>query len=232
MLSKIHKYDNLKLFHSSHEGEIYICDDDKIMIKVYYSDNIDPDFDSIIKIVNISIKLSELIPEYVPKVHLKYESFDYIALIMEKIDGMTLSQYLKINTNNHINIIIKIVNSLYNAVTSLHNVGYIHGDLHGNNIILCDDYRIKLIDFGQSDFIGSINESDENIKGIDVDYLDLKYYISLLIFPEFNKLTIIETIKNIKSLNVKNVIDYDEYPETANMLYNTLNAIPEPILFY
>jgi len=49
MLSKIDKYDNLRLYHTSHESELYITNDESIIIKVYYFNNIDPDFDDIMK---------------------------------------------------------------------------------------------------------------------------------------------------------------------------------------
>lgn len=96
------KYVNLQLIHSSHEGELYETDDKTIIIKVYYSDNIDPDFDSIVKIVDISENVSKLIPKYVPKIYLRYETKEYIALVMERINGITLSEYLTSKPENDI----------------------------------------------------------------------------------------------------------------------------------
>lgn len=229
MLKTIDKYNNLKLYHSSHEGELYICDDESIIIKVYYLDNIDPDFDSIIKIVDISINTSKLIPEYVPKIYLKYETLDYIALIMERINGITLNEYLKLNINSNIKSIDEIVSSLYTTVLNLHNIGYTHGDLHGNNIIVYNDNKVKLIDFGQSGLVGEMSASNENIPEIYSDYLYLKYYIGILIFPTLERSSIAITIKAIKDLTIKDVINYDQFPLLANKLFSMLNSFPNEI---
>lgn len=228
--TSIDKYSNLKLYHSSHEGELYICDDESIIIKVYYLDNIDPDFDSIIKIVDISINASKIIPEYVPKIYLKYKTKDYIALIMERINGITLNEYLKLNlNNNNIKSIGEIVSSLYTTVLALHNIGYTHGDLHGNNIIIYDNNKVKLIDFGQSELVGKMSASDENIPEIYSDYLYLKYYLALFIFPQLEQSSIAITIKTIKDFTIKDIINYDRYPELANNLYKLLNSFPKAI---
>jgi serine/threonine protein kinase len=227
MLSKIDKYDNLKLYHSSHEGELYTTDDKSIIIKVYYLD--DPDFNSIIKIVDISMNVSKLIPEYVPEIYLKYETKDYIALVMERINGITLSEYLSSKRNDNISIIAKLVISLYEAALALHNSGYTHGDLHGNNIIIHNDHKIKLIDFGQSNLVNSMSASDENIPEIYGDYLYLKYHIAVLIFPKLEPSTIVVIIKTIKDFTVKDVMEYDQFPEIANSLFNILNTFPKAI---
>lgn len=224
--TNLDKYTNLQLYYSSHEGELYITDDTSVIIKVYYFDNIDPDFDSIINIVNICMDVSKLIPEYVPEIYLKYETNNYTALVMEKINGITLAKYLVSRENHNIDTTFKIISSLCNAVFALHDAKYIHGDLHGNNIMIYDDYKIKLIDFGQSDSIDSISASDDspNIYG---DYLCLKYYIARLIFPKLEESNIVVTIKTIKNFTVEDVIGYDEFPELADKLYNILDSFPK-----
>lgn len=226
--TNIDKYDNLQFYYSSHEGELYTTDDKLIIIKVYYLDNIDRDLNSIIKIIDILMNVSKLIPEYVPEIYLKYETKDYIALVMERINGITLSEYLTTNKNRD-HIISKIVDSLYKTVYAFHDIGYTHGDLHGNNIIIYNDHKIKLIDFDQSDLVGSMSASDENIPEIYSDYLSLKYYIALLIFPTLEKSSISVIIKTIKEFTIKNVIEYELFPEKANKLYNLLNSFPKSI---
>lgn len=227
--TNINKYNDLQLYYSSHEGELYITDDKSIIIKVYYFDNIDPDFDSIIKICDISMKVSKLIPNYVPEIYLRYETNYYIALVMDRINGITLNEYLESRQNYTINISSKIVISLYEAVFAFHNGGYIHGDLHGNNIIIHDDYKVKLIDFGESDLVGSMSASDENIPKIYQDYLYLKYYVALLIFPTLEIDNVATVIKIIRDFTVKDVIGYYKSSELANRLFNILNSFPKAI---
>lgn len=227
--TNIDKYNNLQLYCSSHEGELYITEDKSVIIKVYYFDNIDPDSDSIIKICDISVVVSKLIPNYVPKIHLKYVTNDYIALVMERINGISLNEYLALKRNYMIDTSYKIVISLHEAVIAFHDSGYIHGDLHGNNIIIYDDYKVKLIDFGESDLVNSMSSSDENIPGIYQDYLFLKYYIALLIFPTLKMDSVVTVIKTIRDFTVKDVIGYYQFPELANELYDILNSFPKAI---
>jgi len=160
---------------------------------------------------------------------MRYETNDYVALIMERINGITLCEYLNMKRDNNIHITTKIITSLYEAAIGLHTSGYVHGDLHGKNIIVLNDYKIKLVGFGQSDLVNSMSASDENIPNIYGDYLYLKYYIALLIFPKLEQSSIAMTIKNIRNLTIKDVLEYDQFPELSNKLYNILNSFPKAI---
>ena len=44
------------------------------------------------------------------------------------------------------------------ALTHLHALGYVHGDIKPNNIIVAEDGTVKIIDFGQSCAVGTIKE--------------------------------------------------------------------------
>lgn len=86
---------------------------------------------------------------------------------------------------------------------ALHDAGYLHGDLHGNNIIILDDYEVKLIDFGQSDLVDSVSASDEFTPGVYSDYLYLKFYIARLIFPGLEVSSIAGIIKTIRDFTAQ-----------------------------
>ena len=72
---------------------------------------------------------------------------DDLVMIMELIDGVTLQKILerrRLNINQSINLIRQVVN----ALTYAHASGVIHRDVSTANIIVCEDGRVKLTDFG------------------------------------------------------------------------------------
>ena len=85
-----------------------------------------------------------------------YEFFEanntaYIA--MEYLEGEGLNKYL----HSHNDIVdveyaVKIGQAIAEALSKLHAVGIIHRDISPDNIYLCNDGNIKLIDFGAARF--------------------------------------------------------------------------------
>ena len=106
-LPKIPGYTGLKLFHSGPEGDVYTTDHVNVMIKVFDYTGDQYDDEQIRRISEISINLSKQIPEYVPEIYQKYETDEFLSLVMKKIHGVTLSKYLS-ERNDGILIIRKI----------------------------------------------------------------------------------------------------------------------------
>ena len=72
-------------------------------------------------------------------------------IIMEYLDGVTLNEFLK-NRRLDIQTSHQVILSICNALKTIHAVGIIHRDISPDNIFLCYDNRIKLIDFGTARF--------------------------------------------------------------------------------
>lgn len=92
-----------------------------------------------------------------------FETNNTAYLVMEFLDGETLRE--KMNVNNEkmsydeaINIIMPIMN----ALKIVHGKGIIHKDISPDNIFLCNDGRVKLIDFGAAKFGDSQITVQEN----------------------------------------------------------------------
>lgn len=47
-----------------------------------------------------------------------------------------------------------MVRQLFDAVVDLHRMGYIHADIKPGNVLVTDDFRVKLIDFGMAARLG------------------------------------------------------------------------------
>lgn len=103
----------------------------------------------------------------VPKIYDYFRSGDRYILVIELL-GMTLCRYILLhkNTNDYNNI----VNDIVNKLKIYHDAGFIHGDLHCNNIMIND--KIYLIDFDRI-------SNDDSVKNDINTLLDSIYFIPL-----------------------------------------------------
>ena len=78
-----------------------------------------------------------------------FEANGTAYIVMEFLEGMTLKQYIdrsggRIDESMAINVIFALMATL----ETVHNAGVVHRDIAPDNIFVCNDKRIKLIDFG------------------------------------------------------------------------------------
>ena len=88
----------------------------------------------------------------------------YLCRIYEISDGMTLTDYANGETlaeHDALNITCSICQGLY----ALHNSGIVHRDIKPDNIIICDDNNVKIIDFDISKIYKSNQRSDTQTLG-------------------------------------------------------------------
>lgn len=80
----------------------------------------------------------------VPSIYDYFKSGDRYVLVMELL-GMSLCRYLTIhpNTKDYQELAKRIVN----IIKIFHDAGFIHGDLHCNNVMISMDNKPYLIDF-------------------------------------------------------------------------------------
>lgn len=69
-------------------------------------------------------------------------------VISEYLDGETLDKLIKKSGNISQEESIKITKNVLSALYMLHSRGYIHRDIDPSNVMLCNDGKIKIIDFG------------------------------------------------------------------------------------
>ena len=79
-------------------------------------------------------------------------------LIQERARGVDLAHEWKYPLENTINIFIQACR----ALEALHKVGYVHADLKPDNILVDDQFGVKLIDFG---FAAPIGQKISGFKG-------------------------------------------------------------------
>lgn len=83
-----------------------------------------------------------------------FEENNTAYIVMEFLDGISLSQYLH-ESEGIIDVAsgIQITEAIANALVKIHEKGIIHRDVSPDNIFLCVNGRIKLIDFGGYDYL-------------------------------------------------------------------------------
>ncbi len=77
-----------------------------------------------------------------------------VFVLMEMVDGVTLEHQRPTDLIQMCQICGKIADGL----ESMHEGGYVHADIKPNNIIVTDDWSVKIIDFGQSCQIGTVKQ--------------------------------------------------------------------------
>ncbi|MBE5935960.1 MAG: extracellular solute-binding protein [Lachnospiraceae bacterium] len=78
-------------------------------------------------------------------------------IVMELLEGISLNNYLMKQTRKlPMDEIMNITMSVCSALKDLHEIGIIHRDVSPDNIYMCSNGKIKLIDFGAARF--SLNE--------------------------------------------------------------------------
>ena len=92
-----------------------------------------------------------------------FEENNTAYIVMEYLDGITLKQVLeekgKLTDEETLEIMFPIMNALH----ALHSENILHRDVSPDNIFICNDGQIKLIDFGAARFSDVDNEMTRSI---------------------------------------------------------------------
>ena len=81
-------------------------------------------------------------------VHALRETSFGLFMIMEYVQAKTISEWMREKGKFSVTETIAIGKQILNAIGHAHKVGVIHRDIKPNNILLCEDGTIKVMDFG------------------------------------------------------------------------------------
>jgi non-specific serine/threonine protein kinase len=159
------------------------------------------------------------------------ETDDDIFIVMEYIDGVELKNKINsgtIPTDEAIGISIQIAKGLEAA----HNKGIVHRDIKSSNIMITDDGKVKIMDFGLAKIKGGTNVtkigttvgtaaymSPEQAKGDEVDHLSDIWSFGVVLYE---MLTGQMPFKG----EYDQAIIYSNLNEEPNSLMNIHNDIP------
>jgi len=77
-----------------------------------------------------------------------YEDEQHMALIMERIHGKNLKEYLNSSKKHTIIELSQIAQSILSGLDAAHKIGLVHRDLKPANVLISDAGDVKLMDFG------------------------------------------------------------------------------------
>ncbi len=82
-----------------------------------------------------------------------FEENNTAYFVMEFLEGMNYKEYIK-QQGGRVSVekAVEVTKAVLNALTEVHKNGIIHRDISPDNIFICNDGRIKLIDFGAARF--------------------------------------------------------------------------------
>lgn len=183
---------------------------------------------------------------YVAKAVLSSRKRNYLYLVTEYIDGISLEQWMIDNPKPSLIQVRSIVEQIAKGLQAFHRQEMIHQDIRPKNIMIDSNNTVKIIDFG-STYIAGVSEYDNEIRGT-MRYSAPEYFLgkagtqcsdlySLAVityqmlsgsFPYGTKIAQAKSFSAQKKLNYQTLIDDDsELPAWVDdALYKALQIDP------
>lgn len=92
--------------------------------------------------------------ERVIKARAKLIQVKELFLVMEYVDGVSMELHPPSTLGQALRIFLQTAQGL----EAMHEAGFVHADMKPNNVVLCDDGQVKIIDLGQACAIGTVKE--------------------------------------------------------------------------
>ena len=102
-----------------------------------------------VKFIDEARKLAKFQSEEgIVRVYDSFEANNTAYIVMEYLDGETLTAYLEREGKIPINQAIEMLTPVIHSLEAVHQAGVIHRDIAPDNIMITKDGQVKLIDFG------------------------------------------------------------------------------------
>ena len=172
--------------------------------------------------INLSRRISD---ERIIKVFSLEKWQEIYFLVMELVAGTSLKSFLQERGRRSWPEFREIFLQILEAVDVLHGHGIVHRDLKPANILIAEDRKIKILDFGLAKELGDMDKtstvgeivgspyymSPEQIRGEAVDFRSDVYQLGLVLY---------------RTLSGRHPF---EHPSTMEVIFKQLNQQPEPL---
>lgn len=97
----------------------------------------------------------------------KYEEGGYTSIVMEHIEGINLNTLIKQHKSIPEAMIRIYTAQVLDGLAYIHQKNIIHRDIKSSNIMIMNNYHVKIIDFGMSKRVDAsyLPQTDENVAG-------------------------------------------------------------------
>jgi len=92
--------------------------------------------------------------ERVIKARKRFITLKEVYLLMEYVDGISVEAH----PPGTFEEALEIFKQSASAIDAMHKAGYVHADMKPNNIVVCENGEVKIIDLGQACPIGTVKE--------------------------------------------------------------------------
>lgn len=159
--SKLDHFEILDVLHQTNRSHVYLAKDlleKKLVVIKIPSVNFTDDhayLSSFIKEGWIGDKITH---PAIMKIYPKVVNSKFLYHVCEHIEGQTLAAWMKDNPNPPLIKVRDILDQLVKALRVLQRQDIIHCDIKGDNFIIDEHGRLKLIDFGSS-YAGAVKDN-------------------------------------------------------------------------
>jgi serine/threonine-protein kinase len=165
-------------------GEVYLADDLKLDRKVaikFLPEHLTKDKENVERFEREAKAAASLNHPNIVTIHEIAEENDQTFIVMEYVEGKLLRDVIN-EYKMELDKIIDVITQISEGLSKAHKAGIVHRDIKPENIIIDNDARVKILDFGlaklkgvskltkDSSTLGTVNYmSPEQIQGKDVD---------------------------------------------------------------
>lgn len=192
--------------------------------------------------------LRKLDNDNIVKIHDNFESDGKIYIVMELVDGMNLEQYVAKNGRLKWQDSIKIMLQLLTAMQDVHEHGIVHRDIKPGNIMIRNDGRVCLLDFGVAkDLSGSSKNqtvlgttigtdgymSPEQAQGLDIDQRSDIYGLGCVLYFMITGTHAFSMSGKggfVSELNLLNAITSEKFPKLSDKVKGVPSTVQNALL--
>jgi serine/threonine protein kinase len=164
-----------------------------------------------------------LLSPYVAVVHDSGKKRSFLYYMMEKVQGITLAEWIKNNPSPDLDVVIDLLKKIVTGIRVFHRLEMLHRDISPQNIMLGLGKNIKILDFGSVKIAGI--EEITHTREI-ISFRDHRHYAAaeLLLGGETDKRVDIYSVGVIAYQMLTGRLPYgDQLKRKLN--WNTLNKI-------
>lgn len=154
------RYEVIKVLGSGGMGKVYLCKNIRLN-NLWSIKEVEIDSNNNIDVLTEADILKDLDHTCIPKIVDRFYEDKKVYMVMEYIEGITLKEYAKKNSDLDIEKFCQIILKICDIISYLHglNPPIIYMDLKPSNIIITPNEKIVLIDFG----ISRVNRASDTI---------------------------------------------------------------------